>query len=108
MSVQAALAFRRKVNDDPTLQRKVRDAVKAQGFVDAVALGKAHGFEFTQAEVSQISKDDNLELTEFELEMVSGGTTLIASNVDQGGCEKIVTPTTTISQPTIDQSTIGF
>ena len=49
MSAQDVLAFRRKLNDDPALQRQVRDAVKARGFVDAVEIGKAHGFEFSQA-----------------------------------------------------------
>tara|TARA_B100001029_G_scaffold20387_1_gene13497 strand:- start:186 stop:416 length:231 start_codon:yes stop_codon:yes gene_type:complete len=62
--------FRQAVADSTDLQEKVR------GGADLVALGKENGCEFTQEELNagwkQLQESEE-ELTEFELDVVSGG-----------------------------------
>ena len=62
--------FRQAVADSTDLQEKIR------GGADLVALGKENGYEFTQDELNsgwkQLQESDE-ELTEFELDVVSGG-----------------------------------
>ena len=62
--------FRQAVADSADLQEKVR------GGADLVALGKENGYEFTQEELNagwkQLQESDE-GLTEFELDIVSGG-----------------------------------
>ena len=62
--------FRQAVADSADLQEKVKAGA------DLVALGKENGFEFTQEELEagweELQKSDE-GLTEFELEVVSGG-----------------------------------
>ena len=63
--------FRQAVSDSTDLQEKVK------GGADLVALGKENGYEFTQEELEsgwkELEESDE-GLTEFELEVVSGGT----------------------------------
>ena len=62
--------FRQAVADNTDLQEKVKAGA------DLVALGKENGFEFTQEELEsgwkELQESDE-ELTDFELEVVSGG-----------------------------------
>ena len=62
--------FRQAVADSTDLQEKVR------GGADSVALGKKNGYEFTQEELNdgwkELQESDE-GLTEFELDVVSGG-----------------------------------
>ena len=62
--------FRQAVADSVDLQEKVKAGA------DLVALGKENGFEFTQEELEagweELQESDE-GLTEFELEVVSGG-----------------------------------
>ena len=62
--------FRQAVADSTDLQEKVR------GGADLVALGKENGYDFTQEELNagwkQLQESDE-ELTEFEMDVVSGG-----------------------------------
>ena len=62
--------FRQAVADSTDLQEKVR------GGADLVALGKENGYEFTQEELAagweKLHESDE-GLTEFELDVVSGG-----------------------------------
>ena len=62
--------FRQAVADSAALQEKVKAGA------DLVALGKESGFEFTQEELEagweELQESDE-GLTEFELEVVSGG-----------------------------------
>ena len=62
--------FRQAVADSTDLQEKVR------GGADLVELGKENGYEFTQEELNagwkQLQESDE-GLTEFELDVVSGG-----------------------------------
>ena len=64
--------FRQAVADSTDLQEKVR------GGADLVALGKENGYEFTQEELAagwkKLQESDE-GLTEFELDVVSGGQT---------------------------------
>ena len=62
--------FRNAVADSTDLQEKVKAGA------DLVALGKENGFEFTQEELEagwEELKESDEGLTEFELEVVSGG-----------------------------------
>ena len=62
--------FRQAVSESTDLQEKVR------GGADLVALGKENGYEFTLEELnagwSELQESDE-GLTEFELDVVSGG-----------------------------------
>ena len=62
--------FRNAVSESNDLQEKVR------GGADLVALGKENGYEFSQEELStgwkELQESDE-GLTEFELDVVSGG-----------------------------------
>ena len=67
--------FRQAVADSTDLQEKVR------GGADLVALGKENGYEFTQEELNDGWKqlqDSDEGLTEFELDVVSGGQNSLA------------------------------
>ena len=63
--------FRQAVADSTDLQEKVKAGA------DLVALGKESGFEFTQEELEtsweELQESDE-GLTDFELDVVSGGT----------------------------------
>ena len=62
--------FRQAVADSTDLQEKVR------GGADLVTLGKENGYEFKQEELNAGWKqlqDSDEGLTEFELDVVSGG-----------------------------------
>ena len=69
--------FRKAVSESTDLQEKVKAGA------DLVALGKENGYEFTQEELNtgwkQLQESDE-GLTEFELDVVAGGTR------GQGGC----------------------
>ena len=69
--------FRQAVADSTDLQEKVR------GGADLVALGKENGYEFTQEELNagwEKLQESDEGLTEFELDVVSGG------QQGNGGC----------------------
>ena len=62
--------FRQAVADSTDLQEKV------QGGADLVALGKENGYDFTQEELAagwEKLQESEEGLTEFELDVVSGG-----------------------------------
>ena len=70
--------FRQAVADNADLQEKVKAGA------DLVALGKDNGFEFTQEELEtsweELQESDE-GLTDFELDVVSGG-----SRIGSGNC----------------------
>jgi len=92
MALAAAQAFRQRLNADPSLSKPFLHAY-AQGGEAIVALGHAHGFEFTDAELNQelasIAPESRSpveqqlahdlerwmrgELNDDELELVAGG-----------------------------------
>jgi predicted ribosomally synthesized peptide with nif11-like leader len=62
--------FRQAVADSTDLQEKIR------GGADLVTLGKENGYEFSQEELAagwEQLQDSDEGLTEFELDVVSGG-----------------------------------
>ena len=67
---EALTNFRNAVSESTDLQEKVK------GGADLVALGKENGYEFTQEELNtgwkELQESDE-GLTEFELDVVSGG-----------------------------------
>ena len=66
--------FRAKINESEELQQVIKTRLQAKS-LDLVALGKEHGFEFTQAEAKALidQLEEEGELSEFELEVVAGG-----------------------------------
>ena len=75
---ETLINFRQAVADSTDLQEKVR------GGADLVTLGKENGYEFSQEELAagweQLQESEE-GLTEFELDVVSGGQTS-----DSGAC----------------------
>ena len=68
--IETLTNFRQAVADSTELQEKVR------GGADLVALGKENGYEFTQEELAagwEKLQESDEGLTEFELDLVSGG-----------------------------------
>jgi len=74
MAVDSVQTFRERVSEDSSLQAAFLEAFQ-QGPAALVALAKAQGLDFTEAEaeaaIAEISQ--NGELSDFELELVSGG-----------------------------------
>ena len=75
---QTLTNFRKAVSDSSDLQEKVKAGA------DLVELGKENGYEFTREELNtgwkELQESDE-GLTEFELDVVSGGNTK-----GEGGC----------------------
>jgi predicted ribosomally synthesized peptide with nif11-like leader len=63
--------FRKAVNESADLQEKLK------GGTDLVELGKENGHDFSAEDVKaayeELQKDDDGELTQFELDAVAGG-----------------------------------
>ncbi len=79
MSVEAARSFRMIVSQNADLRAVITQAVDAGKAPDWVALGKQHGYIFNASEADDIISalaGDNAELSDFELEMVAGGSGL--------------------------------
>jgi predicted ribosomally synthesized peptide with nif11-like leader len=67
---ESLATFRKAVNESADLQEKLK------GGTDLVELGKENGHDFSAEDVTaafEELKDSDEELTEFELEAVSGG-----------------------------------
>lgn len=77
MSMDAAKKFRAHVDANEELQDSIRDQM-SEGSLNLINIGKEHGFEFSDAELKEIT--DQGELSDFELELVSGG-----AHSDSGG-----------------------
>lgn len=77
MTTSNMTSFREKVTADPAIQLEVRKLMETAGSPDLaclVELGAQHGCQFSEQEVSDLFANDNDELSDFELEMVSAGT----------------------------------
>lgn len=76
MSKEQAVAFGKKVNEDPVLREEVRALGRNVGGI--VDLGAREGFTFTRDELMTAVKDnvtkEGEELSEADLENVAGGT----------------------------------
>ncbi len=71
MSEEQLKAFLVKAKDDQSIQDKLKAAKSPE---DVVAIAKEHGYEFTVDE----SNNAKIELSEDELEKVSGGVASVA------------------------------
>ncbi len=72
MSKQSVNDFRAALAADSALADEVREAMNAGGDSAAViALARARGFEFTEAEANEVLAEG--ELSELELDLVAGG-----------------------------------
>jgi predicted ribosomally synthesized peptide with nif11-like leader len=83
MSMQAAMDFRALVSQDKGLQAEVARVLRVE---ELIALGARHGFEFGAQEAVAVidSATHEDELSEFELELVAGGTPMCC-NCNSGG-----------------------
>jgi predicted ribosomally synthesized peptide with nif11-like leader len=91
MSIIAAQNFRQHVNRMSTLQAEVAPYV-SNGVIDYAGiaeLGSRSGFDFTAEEAKQVLSRDDDELSDFEMEMVSGGTMTPPSLKSHGGQGKL-------------------
>ena len=70
MSKDAVLSFREALNGSSEMQDKIR----ANPALNLVSFAAEAGFEFTADELAQVADEVGGELTDFELEVVSGGT----------------------------------
>ena len=76
MSIGAVNEFREKIGADNAIEAAVRGMLGEDGVIDlagVVALGKQHGYAFTENDIVTVFDSDDTELSEFELEMVSAG-----------------------------------
>lgn len=75
MSIQAAQEFRQQVNASAALQAAVSTKVNngAIDYAGLAQLGSEHGFAFSAEEAEQALSTSSDELSEFEMELVSGG-----------------------------------
>ena len=80
MSIQAFEQFRTHVSTSRALQGAVAACFSSaptegsSGFDKLAALGKSRGFDFTEAHARQATAAATATLSDFELELVSGGT----------------------------------
>ncbi len=83
MTLEAATEFRTLVNNTPALQSAVRELVNEDGLIeleDAIKLGLEHGYVIDEQDIIALSANDNDELSEFELEMVSAGVPIVCQD----------------------------
>lgn len=76
MSIQAAQDFRQQTNASPALQAEVARHFN-NGSIDYAALaelGRKHGHDFTAEDAVTVLSAPSDELSDFEMELVSGGT----------------------------------
>jgi len=76
MSIEAVKKFRTTVNENPSLQETMLKLTDGEGNLllpEIIKLGAQHGFEITEADIEALYSNDNDELSDFELEMVSAG-----------------------------------
>ena len=79
MTTQIFEQFRTQVSTDKALQAEVAacfsspPAGESNGFDKLSALGKSRGFDFTAEHAHQAAAADKAVLSDFELELVSGG-----------------------------------
>ena len=79
MTTQAFEQFRSQVNADKDLQPAVAACFSSAptegltGLDKLAALGSSHGFEFTAQDAQGATAADGTTLSDFELELVSGG-----------------------------------
>ncbi len=74
MSIEAIDQFRAQVAADPELQARFGQAYET-GPAALTALGRERGWQFTEAEAAETIERclDDGELTDYELELVAGG-----------------------------------
>lgn len=82
MSKEAVTQFREEVSRNEGLQAEIMNA----GDLDIVSLARSKGFEFTLEELQDAVEAAADQLTDFELEMVAGGTSPGMAGNQGGGC----------------------
>ncbi|MGP1609741.1 MAG: Nif11-like leader peptide family natural product precursor [Burkholderiales bacterium] len=82
MSLQAAQSFITAATQDQAIQGLIRSGLES-GKLDLMGLAQQYGYEFSSAEGEQAwaAHIDTAELSDLELELVSGGGSLSCNNV---------------------------
>lgn len=78
MSKEAARLFIEKIDQNNDLQELIINSLENQdSSVNLVEVGREHGFEFTEEEIRKVWSDilKEEELSDFALELISGGVT---------------------------------
>jgi len=76
MSIQSVNEFRNKVKGNAELENELRGLVGTDGALDmpaAIKLGEQHGYTISADDIVAVFANDDEELSDFELEMVSAG-----------------------------------
>lgn len=84
MTMKAANDFRQAVRDNAELENKVRTLFTEDGLLDlsaTVRLGAQHGYVFNEADIEDVFANDNDDLSDFELEMISAGVPIRCAEV---------------------------
>ena len=63
--------FRKALNEDANLQAKVTDAFNKEGIPGVIKIASEHGCIFSEKDLENSYRET--ELTDFELELVTGG-----------------------------------
>jgi predicted ribosomally synthesized peptide with nif11-like leader len=97
MSMQSLQSFREKVNINPDLEAAIKTCLNGpDGVLDAdavVALGRQQGFDFSQEELLSAMRGTggeglSEELSDLELELVSGGNPVNCND----GAQRVAVP----------------
>ena len=78
MSIDDARTFREQINRSKELQKEVEQILRKEAEPGIVRLAERHGLHFTTEDIFAVLASS--ELTDFELEMVGGGTAVSNQN----------------------------
>jgi predicted ribosomally synthesized peptide with nif11-like leader len=79
MTTEAVLQFRQAVNSSPAMQQEAC-ALSSLAPAELVEMGARHGFQFTEDELASVAGSVGDELTDFELELISGGVDVLGGS----------------------------
>jgi len=84
MSLEIAREFHSKVNSSSALQAEIRGCRKIEETLD---IARNHGYAFTAQDLLAVADETTKseELSDFDLELVSGGTPICCVNCNGGG-----------------------
>lgn len=91
MTTDAVLQFRQAVNSSAALKDEIR-GLSGHTRADFVAMGARHGYEFSEDDLASVANSVRDELTDFELELVSGGVDVLQTEFVRRNAATYVMP----------------